>query len=230
MRSTQRRRSRRYLFAIAIAVVVIGAGATAVWLLRPPASTPTASTPTASVAEPAETPVSEGDEDPPATEPLRLDPPPRAPLTADEDAEIARVSKAAEQLVEATNEIGTRADGSAVGADAVATGFVLGELQAAARERFDLRYRQVGEARVTEVTTSRVHLDAKPARMTVTVCVDMSEVDVLDEAGNSFKKSLYDPGRPVKHVYGAVFDDGAWKLSSHDIPDDQNCPKPGDER
>lgn len=177
---------------------------------------------------------------PPPTESLEVEPPSTeslaaadgvpAPITADLDSEVERVATVAQQVVAVMNEIGIRGDGSAVGADAVATGFVLGEIEAAARERYDLGYRQVGEAKVVETTVSDVDLAADPPRATVTVCVDVSEVDVLDAAGNSLKASLYTPDRPVKHVYGAVHTDGAWKLTSHDIPVSQDCPNPGDDQ
>lgn len=62
-----------------------------------------------------------------------------------------------------------------------------------AREQLDLGYRQVGDAVMTSVTASDVNLEATPATMTLTVCVDTSGIDVLDAAGNSLKASLYNP-------------------------------------
>lgn len=162
---------------------------------------------------------------PAATEPLELAPPRRGPIGAPKDEEI-RASESASSVVEAVNQIGRRSDGSAIGADAIATGFVLGELESFAQEQRDLGYRQVGEARVTKVTVAEAALDADPPTMTLIVCVDVSDVDVLDAQGNSLGGALYDPGRPVKHLYGAQFEDDVWKISTHEIPDHQDCPIP----
>lgn len=145
------------------------------------------------------------------------------PVSDDETVEVARAESVATALVSVVDEIGQRADGSAVGAEAIATGFVLGEIQAKAREQLDLGYTQVGEAVITSITATDVNLAGEPPTMTLTVCVDVSKIDVLDAAGNSLKASLYNPGHPVAHVYGAEFIDDTWKISSHDIPDQQTC-------
>lgn len=144
---------------------------------------------------------------------------------AEEPVEAEKASEAATAVIAAQNQIGQRADGSALGAEMIATGFVLGELQAFAQEQKDLGYRQTGEARVTEVTVQSADLAAAVPVMTLAVCVDVSDVDVVDAAGNSYKDALYNPGRPVKHIYGAEFLEGTWKLSTHDIPDLQDCPE-----
>jgi hypothetical protein len=123
------------------------------------------------------------------------------------------------------NQIGQRADGSAAGVDLVATGFVLGELQAQAQQQRDLGYRQIGEAKITGVRAEEINLTGRRPTMTLNVCVDVSGIDVRDANGKSLKDALYNPGRPVKHVYGAVFEDNVWKIASHDIPDEQNCEK-----
>lgn len=166
---------------------------------------------------------SESADEPPAA-PLDL-PAPTPGQIEEEPAEVEKVSETAAAVIAAQNQIAQRADGSAVGAETVATGFVLGELQAFAQEQRDLGYRQTGEARVTEVTVQSSDLTAAIPVMTLAVCVDVSDVDVVDAAGNSYKDALYNPGRPVKHIYGAEFLEGTWKLSTHDIPDLQDCPE-----
>jgi len=214
------RRRLNWLLAAA-GLLVIAAIVTAVILLSGSPSAPAPS------AQNSAEPVGTGDEeDEASTAPLQFEAPSPAPLSPSEDDEVERAETTAAAVVAATNEIAQRGDGSAVGLDQIATGFVLGELESSAREQFDLGYRQVGEARVTQTTASDVDLSVDPQTMTLTVCVDVSDIDVLDETGKSLKASLYDPGRPVKHVYGAVFEDGVWKLATHQIPDDQDCPQP----
>ncbi|MDY0907922.1 hypothetical protein [Microbacterium sp. CFBP9034] len=216
--ASSRRRGAR--IAVAALVVLVAASiALALVVLLPSAPDPSAQAPVATEA--AEPP-----DDEPSTASLEFDAPAAVPLGPDEDAEVERAEETAVSAVAAINEMAQRADGSTVGLDQIATGFVLGELQSSARDRFDLGYRQIGEARVTQTTASAVDLEGDPPSMTLTVCVDVSDIDVLDQAGNSLKSSLYDPGRPVKHVYGAVFQDDVWKLATHEIPDDQDCALP----
>ncbi|WP_226534196.1 hypothetical protein [Microbacterium paraoxydans] len=176
-------------------------------------------------ASPTSTPVDDGDagkdasEEPLTTIPAIVS----GPLSDDEDAEVGRATAAADAVVAALDEVAQRGDGSAVGVEAVATGWVLGEVQSHAREQFDLGYKQTGDAKVTSVTATAVDLSSSPATIMLKVCVDVSDIDVTDAAGNSLKDSLYNPGRPVAHLYGAVFEDKTWKISSHEIPDVQDC-------
>ena len=161
---------------------------------------------------------------PPSETPLPITAPTSAPLTESEEVEVERATDTATTVIDTLNTIGQLGDGSAVGVDQIATGFVQGELEAFGREQLDLGYRQVGDAVITSVTASNVNLEAAPATMTLTVCVDTSGIDVLDAAGNSLKASLYNPGRPVTHVYGAEFVGDVWKISTHEIPEVQDCP------
>lgn len=148
---------------------------------------------------------------------------PSAPLSEDEAAEAARAETTVTSLVAVINEISERGDGATAGIDAIATGWVLGELESHAREQFDLGYRQVGEAKITSIDATEVDLSASPATITLKVCLDVSGIDVLDASGNSLQGSLYNPGHPVAHLYGAIFEDDTWKISTHDIPDTQDC-------
>lgn len=161
---------------------------------------------------------------PPSSDPLPITAPTSGPISDSEEAEVERATDTATTVVDTLNTIGKLGDGSAIGVEQIATGFVQGELEAFAREQLDLGYRQVGDAVVTSVTASDVNLESSPATMTLTVCVDTSAVDVLDAAGNSLKASLYNPGRPVTHIYGAEFVDDIWKISTHEIPEVQDCP------
>lgn len=211
---------RRWLApAITAALIVAGVGGGIAFLI-PMLSEPTASQDDI-VIEEGDT----GDDEDISEDPLTTIIAPTArPLSADEQAEAERASVAVDAVVAATDEISQRGDGSAVGIEAVATGWVLGELQSKAREQYDLGYRQTGEAAVTSVTTTTIDLASTPATITLKVCIDVAGIDVTDAAGNSLKASLYNPGHPVAHLYGAVFEGDTWKISTHDIPDVQDCP------
>lgn len=214
---TSPRRRTRWIAVAVAAVLALGAAGVGVALVVNNGSTPQAS--------PTDMPVDDGDADDDASEePLTTIPAIVAgPLSDDEKAEVDRATAAADAVVAALDEVAQRGDGSAVGVEAVATGWVLGEVQSHAREQFDLGYKQTGDARVTSVTPTAVDLAASPATIMLKVCVDVSDIDVTDAAGNSLKDSLYNPGRPVAHLYGAVFEDNTWKISSHEIPDAQDC-------
>lgn len=210
-----RRMNMRWVAIAAASAVLLGAAGVGIALVASSGSAP--------VASPTEKPVDDGDSDKSASEdPLTtVTANVTGPLTDDEDAEVERATTAADAVVAALDEVGKRGDGSAVGVEAVATGWVLGEVQSHAREQLDLGYKQTGDAVVTSVTPTAVDLAA--ATITLKVCVDVSGIDITDAAGNSLKDSLYNPGRPVAHLYGAVFEDNAWKISSHEIPDVQDC-------
>lgn len=209
---------RRWPIAVAIAASLAIVGGSIVFALGTRGQSPTAA-PTPSPSETSAEMTKEASDKPLA---ITTTPTP-GPVSADETVEVERAESVATSLVSIVDEIGQRADGSAVGAEAIATGFVLGEIQAKAREQLDLGYTQVGEAVITSITASDVKLDGAPPTMTLTVCIDVSKIDVLDAAGNSLEGSLYNPGHPVAHVYGAEFIGDTWKISSHDIPDQQAC-------
>ena len=154
--------------------------------------------------------------------PLKIDAPSDESSSGESDA-VDSASTTLASVVDAGNQILQRADGITEGLDAVTTGFVQGELEALAAERKEQGFRQVGASRVVSTSVRSVDLDATPATIVLNACIDSSDVDVLDENGNSLKESLYNPGHPVLHVYSAVRIDGAWKMSTHDIPDDDNA-------
>jgi hypothetical protein len=208
-RAARLRTRTRWILA-GVGLAVAGAVAIGIPLVIAPADPP-----------PADPELAEEEEAPPPP-PLELTMPTPAPL-GDEAAATDAVVTAAETLVSATNEVLQRADGGFEGIESVATGFVEGELQALAIERERMGYRQVGEASVTGVTIRSIDLTASPPVALLEVCIDTSDLDVVDSNGTSVADQLYRPDRPVLHLYGAVFIDGLWRLSTHEIPDGATC-------
>lgn len=202
-----RRRSRLWLIvaAGAVAVAVVGTG---IALLVPAPEVDSS----AQTADPTT----------PPPEPLTFAAPTPAPL-GDPESATSAVTAAAETLVAASNEVLQRGDGGIEGIESVATGFVEGEMRALAAERIQLGYKQVGTATVTSVTVQSIDLEGEPPTALLGVCVDTSDIDVVDSNGKSVGDQLYRPGHPVLHLYGAVFTDGLWKLSTHEIPDGATC-------
>lgn len=202
-----RTRTRWILAGVGLAVA--GAIAIGIPLLMAPAA-PTAD------------PTLAEEEEAPPPPPLELTMPTPSPL-GDEAAATEAVVTAAETLVSATNEVLQRADGGFEGIESIATGFVEGELQALAIEREKMGYRQVGEASVSSVAVRDIDLTASPPVALLEVCIDTSDLDVVDSNGTSVADQLYRPDHPVLHLYGAVFIDGLWRLSTHEIPDGATC-------
>ena len=210
--TSRRRITRRATAAVAAGALALASIATAFAIGGGAATdakpgTPTPTTPPVAAATP---------------EPLDLETPSPAPVTEADEAEAAAETSVT-QLVSATNQILQRADGEVAGIDAIASGFVRGELEALAAERSHQGYTQVGDAKVTSVDVATVDLDSDPATMTLEVCIDASDIDVVDANGNSLKEALYNPGHPVLHLYGAEHIDGLWKLTTHEIPEDARC-------
>lgn len=211
-------RTRRLIFFVLVGALLVVIAAVVVSTMVSRLSAPD--------AEPSAAATSTDDDDVSSAPLTAFATPSPAPLTDDETAEVQRADAAIDSLLAALDEVSQRGDGSAVGIESIATGWVLGEVQSRAREQYDLGYQQTGEATVTQSTPTEVDLAANPPTITIKVCVDVSEIDVIDTSGTSLKAALYNPSRPTAHIYGAVFEDGTWKVSTHDIPDVQDCPKP----
>lgn len=158
-------------------------------------------------------------------DPLTVDEPQSGPIE-DIDAEQARVEESVGLVVTATNEIAERGDGAVEGLEAIATGFVLGELQNLSREQAEQGYTQSGEAQIVSTELLESDLDADPPHILLGVCIDVSSITLTDANGDDVSDLLYNPGHPVRHEYGADFIDEVWKISTHEIPSDQNCPSP----
>ena len=207
----RRPRKARWIIAGAVGLAVVAAGFGIANVAAPPSPDD---------AEPVDAALQEEQEPPPP--PLEHPMPTPAPL-GDEDEASEAVVTSVETLVAATNEVLQRGDGSFEGIEAVATGFVEGEVQALAIEREHLGYTQTGEAVVTSVNVRAMDLAASPPTAVLEVCIDTSDLDVLDANGESVADQLYRPGHPVMHLYGAVYVDGLWRLSTHEIPDGATC-------
>lgn len=185
---------------------------------------PTSSPSEGMTSETAE-PIDDGDEstEPPA--PLDVSGPQEGPIDTIE-TEQARVEEGVALVVQATNEMAERGDGATEGLETIATGFVLGELENLSREQAEQGYTQSGEATIVSTELLSAELDADPPTLLLGVCIDVSGITLTDANGNDVSELLYNPGHPVRHEYGADFIDEVWKISTHEIPSDQDCPSP----
>jgi len=202
-----------------IVVIVLGWGTSRGWFAgQSAAGAPGGAA--AGVTQEVEPP--NADPERPAPAPLDIPRPNPKPVAGKAASEQA-ASAATDALLAASNKVLQRADGGVAGLGFIATGFVRGELEALAAERADLGYTQVGEAKITSKKVVSVDLAASPPTVVLEVCIDTSKIDIVDSNGMSLKGLLYNPGVPVKHIYGAQHVDGVWKIADHDIPDNSPC-------
>lgn len=154
--------------------------------------------------------------------PLEISVPEAGPL-GDPEEEAKRAEAVVSAVINVTEQIATRGDGQSDGLEVLTEGFVKGQLEAMAAERWQMGVKQTGNAKVVSVSPKNIDLDAEQPTMDLQVCLDLSGIDVVDENGVSFEGLLYKPENPVLNVYGAVFIDDRWKISTHSIPDDSAC-------
>lgn len=148
---------------------------------------------------------------------------PEAGDLGDPEEEADKAEAVVDAVLNVSEQIATRADGQAAGLDQLTEGFVRGQLEAMAAERWQMGIKQTGHAEIVSVTSQNIDLKADPATMDLHVCLDLSGIDVVDQSGNSFEGLLYKPEEPVLNIYGAVFVEGQWKISTHSIPEDSAC-------
>lgn len=141
----------------------------------------------------------------------------------DPKEEVKKAEAVVSALINVTGQIAERADGQSEGLEKLTEGFVKGELEAMAFERWQMGVKQTGTAKIVSVSSENIDLQAEPARMDIHVCLDLHGIDVVDENGNSFEGLLYKPAVPVLNSYGAIFTDGQWKITTHTIPEDSAC-------
>jgi hypothetical protein len=95
------------------------------------------------------------------------------------------------------------------------------QVRATALEYEVLGWRQVGTPVVAFARVLEAELEADPPRVRVEVCLDHTDVDVVDDAGNS----VVDPSasRRALNLFGLERRDGVWVVVDRDLPVDTDC-------
>jgi hypothetical protein len=106
-------------------------------------------------------------------------------------------------------------------ASAVATGAALAEIEAQLLEFEVQGWSLKGEPRFEDVTVLTSDLDGTPPTAAVSVCVDSTDVRLLQSDGSPVA-SVDGPRRAV-NIYTLAFEDGAWRVLDHTFPDDPTC-------
>jgi cytoskeletal protein RodZ len=206
-----KRRIPSRMLAIAVVVAVLLGGS--VWLLTAQASRP------ANVAGPAA---------------------PTAPSATPEPSSAAEPGSTAAPAPEATDEHLTENTADVVLADyfeamdalkpdtdldgiaAVVTGDALAEVEAQQLEFESRGWSLTGSTRFEDVSVVEADLESDRPTATVSVCVDSSDVQLMDE-DNSPVSTATDESRRAINLYSLAYTDGAWRVTSHTFPDDPQC-------
>lgn len=105
--------------------------------------------------------------------------------------------------------------------DETATGAALDAALAQAAEFDDNGWHQVGAPRIVSTRIVEDGRDEDPPRITISACVDSSDVDVVDASGVSVRHGSH-PDRS-RMLYTLVRRDGDWLVGRQTFPDDPEC-------
>lgn len=149
------------------------------------------------------------------------------PVRDASDVEPAAVDDASapdlvEPLIEAGAELlGAPDEFDPTGLDTVAADTALAQARALAAEYAATGWRQVGTPVIDGVTVQEVDESSDPPRVTLDVCLDQSEVDVVDSDG----VSMVDPDAPKRAINTYVLElrAGAWVVVDRTFPVDTGC-------
>jgi hypothetical protein len=150
-------------------------------------------------------------------------PAPSSPADADDATGAILEADAAETVLtdyfETVNALSEPADLEA--ASAVATGAALAEIEAQLLEFEVQEWSLQGEPRFEDITVLKSDLEGAPPTATVSVCVDSTDVKLLQSDGSPVA-SIEGPRRAV-NLYTLAFEDDAWRVLDHTFPDDPTC-------
>jgi hypothetical protein len=145
--------------------------------------------------------------------------PTMAPRDITGEAEARRL---VEPALEAQVEALTTPDGASEDLLAtVADGAALGAVRAQALEYVENGWTQVGAPRVVSAEVASVDAEADPPTVQVLVCLDHSDVDVLDAEGVSMVDASADAR--VLQLWTLEEQDGRWTLVQQGFTDETRC-------
>lgn len=104
---------------------------------------------------------------------------------------------------------------------AVAQGLALGDFQAEIADFEQQGVHQVGTPMIISATVIQSDLVATPPTATVNVCLDRSDVQILDAQGTDVR----DPAAPTRilTLWSMALIDGSWKLTDRTFTDQLTC-------
>lgn len=134
----------------------------------------------------------------PEPAPITVPPQPSStPLFASDEEALAAAERAYAAYVAALDELGVRGWDDPSSLEAVATGSVLANDQARALEYASNQIKQAGSARFS-IHSLQTYSAFAPARVSFYVCLDVSEVDLVDAEGESIVSNERDDVVPLE--------------------------------
>ncbi|MFT4109070.1 hypothetical protein [Propionicimonas sp.] len=103
----------------------------------------------------------------------------------------------------------------------IAVGSALQDLQVNAQEMAEDGIRQVGSPKVVTSTVTKKKLSAKPPRVTVRLCLDYTDVDLVAPDGTSVKDRTAQQRVPSTLVLHEI--DGKWLVAKRTFPAKTTC-------
>ncbi len=138
-------------------------------------------------------------------------------VTADEPADDL-----AKPLVEVSSEVlAAPQDADPDQIFSVAKGAALDSLTASVAEYSDRGWSQVGSPEVVATEVRSIAADATPPRAVLEVCLDYSNVDVVDDSGVSVVDAQ--APRRVLNMFTMDYVEKRWVLVEQDLPVDTEC-------
>lgn len=143
-----------------------------------------------------------------------LDPP-------DDDVSARAIDDLLTETAPAINPTPSGTPGSLPDLRRVATGAVLDELEATRAEFDAMEWTQTGTPSIVDLRIVSPPSDESPTDAVVEVCLDNSDVRILDSSGADVRTE----GTPTRslNIYTLRWTESRWLVAEHTFPDDPNC-------
>lgn len=141
------------------------------------------------------------------------------------DLDVRSAEETLTAFLRTSDELLTTAP-SASNADALrdlATGPVLGGVEAALSEFLATDARQQGRVRVRSLSAGDVDTAQDPPRVSIEACLDSAAIDTVDQFGSSLRAPTAEAPPATLNRYELVHSDGRWLVAGHSFPDDPDC-------
>lgn len=159
---------------------------------------------------------------PPTTVPIApVDPPTPAQADVSIGGFLDRIPAVINPTIQSGSEPPTSGADALPDLSTVATGAVLGELQATAAEFAAMGWTQQGIPAIVDLRVLQAPSPTSPTDAVVEACLDNTDARIVDETGRDVRP----PDTPKRslNIYVLRLVGDAWLVAQHSFPDDPNC-------